>query len=795
MKKTVITIFCTFTLLLHCSCSQEIQIANNSQTSLKIALPNNPTHCEKYSAELLKKYLDKITNAKFEITSESTLSPNDNAIYVGDTKKSQDVIANYNAKTAPYDSIRIKSLGGNIIIKGHAKRGTLYAVSTFLEDCVGVKAWADDDIYIPQNPNLKINSADISYAPQLTARKTDYRVGTDYELQALQKSGMISHPKLNVRREINDSYAIGYHSFYRILPPQKYFKDHPEWYSEINGKRKHENAQLCLTNEDMTKEFISEVLKRVKKNPHTRFAHISQNDWNGVCQCKKCTDFEKAHGNVHSAVYINFINKVAEAVEKINPNIRIVTFAYTFTRKAPTNIKPRHNVWIELCSIECDFAHPLETDTEYGFTQDIIGWGKLTKNLTIWDYVTCFKNYQIPFANISILDDNIKFFAKHGAIGMFEQADQMNITGDFVRLRNWYLNKLMWNPNLDADNLIDEFLVGYYSPEVAPYLRKYLDTIAKRVAQVKFSLSCYSTDPLNWLNAKTYAELTDCMQNAYELAQKLEKENPQKYKNLSKKIWRDKLPLDYITITRWVELNALAKREGLELKSSQDLVSLATDVAKRWQEFGTEKINQHETRENFLKFAQNLPAFAQRQLDYLKANPDMSISPDVKEFGVGKAFEFQEYKFTQSNFARKISAQPPVYFADKNASNGWSAHLDENSERLRRFEINLHDNLSLLKSSSQANAKRKYDIYAYVKTKSQKPTDVIMMLFRKGTWNIYNQGKGKYVPDGDKYVRVHCGEIELDHSRRESSSFQLWIRPEKQDYSDLLLDRVIAVAK
>ena len=69
------------------------------------------------------------------------------------------------------------------------------------------------------------------------------------------------------------------------------------------------------------------------------------------------------------------------------------------------------------------------------------------------------------------------------------------------------------------------------------------------------------------------------------------------------------------------------------------------------------------------------------------------------------------------------------------------------------------------------------------------------MLFRKGTWNIYNQGKGKYIPDGDKYVRVYCGEIELNHSRKDSTTFQLWIRPLYTKYSDLLLDRVVVVAK
>ena len=796
MKRTLLSIF-GFSIVstILCACTKEIEIAKDSQASLKIAIPDTPTHCEKYSAQLLKKYLDKITNAKFEILPESKLPQNSKAIFVGETKKSQDALADFNSKTAPFDAIRIKSDKENIYIKGHARRGTLYAVSAFLEDCTGVKAWAEDDIYVPQKTSLKISPTDISYAPQLTSRKTDYRVGTNCELRVLQYSGFPIPADLKLRKEIGESYAVGYHSFYKILPPKKYFKEHPQWYSLINGKRTDKDAQLCLTNEEMTKEFIKIVCEKIKKAPHARFAHISQNDWDGVCQCKKCTDFVNAHGGVQSAVYLNFANKIAEAVEKINPDIRIVTFAYTFTRKAPKNIKPRHNVWIELCSIECDFAHALETDKDYGFTQDIIDWGKLTKNLVIWDYVTSFKDYQIPFANIHNLDDNIKFFVKNGAIGLFEQADQKNVTGEFVRLRNWYLNKLMWNPSLDGDKLIDEFLSGYYSPEVAPFLRTYIDTIEKRVNNVRFSLSCFSTDPLYWLDAKTYAILSESLHNAYELAKKLEKENPQKYKNLSRKIWRDKLPLDYIALTKWVHLVALAKKEGVELKYPQDLVALANDIVKRWNEFGTEKINQRETRENFLNFANSFPAFAKRQIEFLKNNPDLSESTNISGFDKNQAVEFQEGRIDQCNSAKAVATQPANYFADKNASNGWAIYLDENSERLRRFEINLHDTLEKLVSTTSSKGKRKYDIYVDVKTKSQKSTEIIMMLFRKGTWNIYNQGTGKYVPNGDKYVRVYCGEIELNHSRKDSTTFQLWIRPLYTKYSDLLLDRVVVVAK
>ena len=42
------------------------------------------------------------------------------------------------------------------------------------------------------------------------------------------------------------SYKGFCHTFYPLVPPEKYFAAHPEWYSMIDGKRTHDNAQLCL---------------------------------------------------------------------------------------------------------------------------------------------------------------------------------------------------------------------------------------------------------------------------------------------------------------------------------------------------------------------------------------------------------------------------------------------------------------------------------------------------------------------------------------------------------------------
>jgi hypothetical protein len=60
---------------------------------------------------------------------------------------------------------------------------------------------------------------------------------------------------------------------------------------------------------------------------------------------------------------------------------------------------PRDNVIIRLCSIECNFALPLTDDSNKAFQDDIVAWSKLSQRLYIWDYITNFAAYVMPFPN------------------------------------------------------------------------------------------------------------------------------------------------------------------------------------------------------------------------------------------------------------------------------------------------------------------------------------------------------------------------------------------------------------
>ena len=57
---------------------------------------------------------------------------------------------------------------------------------------------------------------------------------------------------------------------------------------------------------------------------------------------------------------LRFVNAVAADIEDEFPDVAIDTLAYQYTRKPPRTSRPRPNVIVRLCSIECSFRVPLD---------------------------------------------------------------------------------------------------------------------------------------------------------------------------------------------------------------------------------------------------------------------------------------------------------------------------------------------------------------------------------------------------------------------------------------------------
>ncbi len=454
-----------------------VVLAENGQAKAAIVVGAESGVTERFAAEELASILKQVTGGEFAIRTDR---PKEGAcVFVG---RQAAAMRDSGMKTEDLgaEGILVATQDGNLILTGHAPRGTLYAVYSFLEDAVGCRWWSSKASTIPQKATLKVGPLQTRYMPPLEYREVFWFDAFNGDWAARNKCNGQAH-QLDEKRGGKHLYHGFVHTFFPLIPPATYFAEHPDWFSMIDGKRKHEQAQLCLTNGAMRAELVKNLKEGLKANPAATIASVSQNDWYGNCRCDACAAIDKEEGSPSGSL-LRFINAVAEEICTEMPKVSIDTLAYQYTRKPPRVTRPSAKAIVRLCSIECSFSVPLEHQRNASFRDDIQGWSKMCNRLYIWDYTTNFNHYMRPHPNLRVIGPNVRFFVQNGVKGIFEQGAYTSYGADMAELRAWMLAKLLWNPNQDDRKLMQEFLEGYYGPaagEVGAYLNGIHDSVEK----------------------------------------------------------------------------------------------------------------------------------------------------------------------------------------------------------------------------------------------------------------------------------------------------------------------------
>lgn len=423
----------------------------------------------------------------------------------------------FHLRTYPLSTGRPEALA----VVGGGPRGTLYAVYEFFERFMGVRWLTPDVTHVPPAPE-HLPVIRMTYVPPLAWRDVNYRsfcADPDFALVHRLNGQAAAIP---AEKGGNVGFANGFaHTFFSFVDPAEYGDAHPEYFSEIDGRRVTDpkGTQLCLTNEDVFRNVVEKVRGILRKAPSSKpIVCITQMDQPFWCECDQCRAVDAYEGS-HSGAVIHFVNRVAEAIQGEFPHALVDTFAYTYTRKPPRHIKPRDNVIVRLCSIECDFSKPLSdprSKANREFQKDLKGWARITKHLYVWDYTQNWYCFQGPHPNFHVLQPNIEFFVKHGVSGVFEQASPVSPHSDYEHLKGYLIARALWNPTVDWRHLYDEFLELYYR-EAAPFIREYHELITSKVRSDGYVLGIFS--PMEWMDYDTVVQAEEIFHRAFASAQ------------------------------------------------------------------------------------------------------------------------------------------------------------------------------------------------------------------------------------------------------------------------------------
>ena len=429
--------------------SPPLTIVRDGKPLYSITLSDKPTTEEQKAADDLQQWIEQISGAKL---ARGASDPS--------------IVISTDPKFAP-EEYKIAVDGQKLLLTGGAGRGVINAVYALLEEDLGCRFYTNDSIRLPKSPTLTASVVPRAYTPKLMLRDPFYFASFDPVWSLRNRTNA---PAAKVPEEFGghaDYGGLFVHTAAGLCPPDKYFKDHPEYFALGADKQRHA-YQVCPTDPDVARIITENVLRALDTNPHTEIVSVSKNDSGGdqICHCERCEALRSAEGT-EMANQLVLVNRVAEAVEKKYPNVLVDTLAYLDTIGVPKTIRPRKNVVIRICNdMVGAWARPFTPARELPVAKIAKDWSAVHHKLSIWDYNVNFSHFLGPMPNMDVIADNIRFWTDNHAIGVMTQGGYQS-TSERDELRSWVIAKLMWDPTRNVKALVEDFTVGHYGPAAA----------------------------------------------------------------------------------------------------------------------------------------------------------------------------------------------------------------------------------------------------------------------------------------------------------------------------------------
>lgn len=462
---------------------------------------------EKHAADLFNNYLLRITGTELPIKGLKGGSQVRFHILSDEEIADDPDFSKIKGEEVAKDAFRVSEKWGMMSFSAVTLQGLKNAVHSFMERYAGVRYYAHDAVVMPEKNTFTIPEMKWFDVPAFSFRAPYYYEATFQEYIDFHKLSASPKDTEKPSWPVSGDWGLWVHTMHRLLPPEKLFDQRPEYYALRNGVRMADQA--CLSNPEVLEIVCSNLQEEMRANPAAKYWSVSQMDNFNYCECEKCRAIDSIEGSPSGTV-IRFTNEVAKRF----PDKIISTLAYQYTRKAPFFTKPLPNVNIMLCTIECNRNVSIESDTSAGsFYHDIRSWSAITSNILVWDYVINFSHLLAPFPNFHVLAPNLQMFDRFGADMMFEQGLRGCRSGEFNELRCYLISKLMWNPNLDTDSLMNDFISGYYGKEAGVYIREYIDRMTQNLMLSGKALTLYeppfahSSGYLSPVNLNSYFQL------------------------------------------------------------------------------------------------------------------------------------------------------------------------------------------------------------------------------------------------------------------------------------------------
>lgn len=369
------------------------------------------------------------------------------------------------------DGYLIHAKGRDLYVAGKFWWGSNWAAYHLLETFAGCRWYLDEPRWNHPTEDGLVGPGDIVPPADQIVLPADTSIAEepDYKARWFRRT-----PYHSFRLRYRDKF---HHALRRLLPPEQWYDERPEYYPEIDGRRdrpKNANSfQPCVSNPGVLEAIAKHVIRHFDENPEVGTVSLGMNDTSRFCECGPCLAAAPAEIKGKSQRiawgFFDFYNRVAEKVAARHPTKRLGCLAYARLRLLPKDAITLHPMLVPY--LTHDSAQLFESDLAANWRREIDGWNRISERMGIYEYMFG-KGFVIPRVYNRFLAEKIRSRYGVAADGFYAEAyPNWGLDGP----KYWLVSKLLWDVTLDPNKLLDQFygdMFGRTNGELSPAARQ-----------------------------------------------------------------------------------------------------------------------------------------------------------------------------------------------------------------------------------------------------------------------------------------------------------------------------------
>lgn len=443
------------------------------------------------------------------------------------------------------------------------ERGTLYGAYRFLEE-LGCRWFfpGPKGRVVPPTPELSVQAFNLTEQPVFILRKVGqetwqwYMLGSDRikstvnvdEYEELGWGGQELRHWLLRMRGSSEWFAFN-HRPPRMELEQRYGKEHPEYFALLaNGQRDlapqpgrtghlcyTEPGVLAITKADIDSYYAGVTADKVGMSAHSIALNPDNRGWSAsaiygrtisllphdsfrACTCPRCAPFvhaDRPYGAQHSELVWQFIEQMATWLKTAHPDTLITCLAYaTYSERPPGLKRLPDNVVVGMCPANYARTHNDVKEEHYQDLMRMVGeWSSVNdRKMLIWLHhlyrYGAPRRKGVPMLLTSLFERLFRDLAPH--------ADMMHVELDsdsimLEQLNRYVMLKLLYNPNLNAADLVADYTRSSFGPgaDLVLAMLKDVEARSRAVGESEAGTVAVWEEHFTEAAVKRYREQTD----------------------------------------------------------------------------------------------------------------------------------------------------------------------------------------------------------------------------------------------------------------------------------------------